>query len=135
MIHLATFVQKQTVWLTLSFGLAATIAVLTLIPQVEMPAGPHGLDKLYHMAAFAALVFPTALLRPGRWRSAGFIAILYGGIIEIIQPAFGRSSDMSDLLADALGVAGGILLGLAARRILNRRRSAFERSPVPSVTP
>ena len=120
MNFLAAFVQKRTVWLTLSFGLAGIIAVLTLIPQVEMPAGPRGIDKLYHVAAFAALVFPTALLRPGRWRSAGFIAILSGGIIEIIQPAVGRSSDMSDLLADALGVAVGILLGLAVRRILNR---------------
>ena len=89
--------------------------------QLEMHAGPRGMDKLYHLEAFAARVFPTALQRPGRWRSAGFIAILYGGIIEIIQPVFGRSSDMSDLLADALGVAVGILLGLAARQIVNRR--------------
>ena len=121
MIHLSAFVQKRIVWLTLSFGLAGTIAVLTLMPQVEIPAGPRGIDKLYHLVAFAALVFPTALLRPERWRCAGLIAILYGGIIEIIQPAFARSSDMSDLLADALGVAVGIGLGLAARRTLNWR--------------
>jgi VanZ family protein len=116
-----TFVQKRTVWLVLSLGLAVTIAVLTLMPQVELPAGPPGIDKLYHVVAFAALAFPTALLRPERWRSAGCLAILYGGIIEIIQPAFGRSADISDLLADALGVTVGILLGLAARRILKRR--------------
>lgn len=91
------------------------------MPQVELPAGPRGIDKLYHVVAFAALVFPTALLWPDRWRSAGWLAILYGGILEIIQPAFGRSADISDLLADALGVTVGILLGLAARQLLNSR--------------
>lgn len=110
--------QKRTVWLTLSFGLAGIIAMLTLMPQVEMPAGPRGIDKLYHVAAFAALVFPTSLLRPELWRSAGFLAISYGVVIEIVQPAFARSGDISDLLADVLGVAVGIILGLAARRIL-----------------
>jgi VanZ family protein len=120
-----TFIQNRTVWLLLSIGLAVTVAVLTLMPQASMPVGPQGIDKVYHMVAFAALIFPTAMLRPKRCLAAGCLAILYGGMIEVIQPAFGRSADMSDLLADVLGVATGIFLGLAARRILLERRSVL----------
>jgi VanZ family protein len=117
----ATFVQNRTPWLLLSLGLAATIAALTLMPQASMPVGPQGVDKLYHMVAFAALIFPTALLRPKWCLRLGCLAILYGGLIEAIQPVFGRSADMSDFWADGLGVAMGIFLGLAARRIFFER--------------
>jgi VanZ family protein len=117
----ATFVERRTPWLLLSFGLAATIAALTLMPQSSMPPSPQGVDKLYHMAAFAALIFPTALLRPKSCLRLGCLAILYGGLIEAIQPIFGRSADMSDFWADGLGVAMGIFLGLATRRIFFER--------------
>ena len=113
--------SRTTVWLLLSLGLAATIAALTLMPQSSMPVGPQGVDKLYHMVAFAALIFPTALLRPKSCLRFGCLAILYGGIIEAIQPVFGISADMSDFWADGLGVAMGIFLGLAARRIFFER--------------
>ncbi|MFQ3251754.1 MAG: VanZ family protein [Loktanella salsilacus] len=117
----ATVAHNRTVWLLLSFGLAVTIAALTLMPQASMPVGPQGVDKLYHMAAFATLIFPTALLRPKWCLRFGCLAILYGGLIEAIQPIFGRSADMSDFWADGLGVAMGIFLGLAARRIFFER--------------
>ena len=117
----ATFVQNRTPRLLLSLGLAATIAALTLMPQASMPVGPQGVDKLYHMVAFAALIFPTAMLRPKSGLRFGCLAILYGGIIEAIQPVFGRSADMSDFWADGLGVTIGIFFGLAARRIFFER--------------
>jgi VanZ family protein len=113
--------QNRTPLLLLSLGLAATVAALTLMPQASMPVGPQGVDKLYHMVAFAALIFPTAMLRPKSCLRFGCLAIVYGGIIEAIQPVFGRSADMSDFWADGLGVAMGIFLGLAARRILFER--------------
>ena len=113
--------SRTTVWLLLSVALAATVTALTLMPQASMPVGPRGVDKLYHMVAFAALIFPTAMLRPKSWLRFGCLAILYGGIIEAIQPVFGRSADMSDFWADGLGVTIGIFLGLAARRIFFER--------------
>ena len=116
-----TFIQNRNTWLLLSLGLAATIAALTLMPKASMPVGPQGVDKLYHMVAFAALNFPTALLRPKWCLRYGCLAILYGGLIEAIQPVFGRSADMSDFWADGLGVAMGIFLGLATRRIFFER--------------
>jgi hypothetical protein len=74
--------NRTTVWLLLSVVLAATIAALRLMPQASMPVGPQGVDKVYHMVAFAALIFPTALLRPRWCLRFGCLAILYGGIIE-----------------------------------------------------
>lgn len=114
--------QRYTlIWALMTFGLAASIAALTLMPQAPIPAGPQGADKLYHIAAFAALLFPTGMLRPQWWLYAGCSAILYGGMIEVIQPSFGRSASIADLLADVLGVGIGILTGWTARRILLTR--------------
>lgn len=108
-------------WLLLSLGLAVVIAGLTLMPPGLFPKGPHGIDKLYHASAFAALVFPTAILRPRATGAAASLSLLYGGAIEAIQPLVGRTADISDLIADGLGVLIGIGLGLVARRILIER--------------
>ena len=113
--------HNNAVWLALSCGLACIIAVLTLMPQASIPAGPQGVDKVYHVLAFAALVFPTGVLRPQKWWVAAVLALLFGGMIEVIQPAFGRSTDLSDFLADAIGIAAGLLLGFAARHLWARR--------------
>jgi VanZ family protein len=39
-------------------------------------------------------------------------------MIEVIQPSFGRSANISDFLADIVGVVMGILIGRVARRLL-----------------
>jgi hypothetical protein len=98
--------------------LAVFIAVLTLAP---MPAGgPAGSDKVYHVLAFACLAFPLPLVRPRLtlWVILGVIA--YGGIIEMIQPFFGRQAEWADLVADGVGaILGAIVarqLGLRFRR-------------------
>lgn len=109
------------VWLVLSLGLAAVIGVLTLMPVAFVPEGPRGVDKLYHALAFAALVFPTASLRPRLLWAVAPLALLYGAAIEIIQPHVGRSGEVADLIADGLGVAIGIGLGLLVRRLLSWR--------------
>lgn len=91
-------------------GLAAVITALTLMPQASMPAAPKVVDKLYHIGAFAALIFPTALVHL-RWRlRAGLLAVLYGGMIEVMQPAFGRTASGANLLADAINLLIGISL-------------------------
>lgn len=98
--------------------LAAIIAVLTLAP---MPAGgPAGADKAYHVLAFACLAFPLPLVRP-RWTVWVILGVIaYGGVIEVIQPFFGRQAEWADLVADGVGaILGAIVarqLGLWLRR-------------------
>jgi len=77
------------------------------------PDGPHGVDQL---AAFAALLFSTTLLRPQWWLQAGCLAILYGGVIEVIQ-SFDRSARVLTSQPNRLALQSA-LLGLSARRIL-----------------
>ena len=45
----------------------------------------------------------------------------FGGLIEIIQPSFGRSADMHDWIADIAGVGLGIALALSYHRLRKHR--------------
>ena len=103
--------------------LAVTILALTLSPPMRLPLQGLGLlqvDKLYHIAAFAALVLPAALLDPRglRWVLPAGLAL--GLVIEILQPNVGREASAFDFLADAIGLALGTALGLALRRFRTR---------------
>ena len=92
------------------------LTVAMLWPLEAPPPAPQGSDKLVHFIAFAALAFPLA--RTGRF---GLIPVLIGAIIELIQPTFNRSAELSDWVADTLGVIIGIGLGLAYRRVRQRQ--------------
>lgn len=69
-------------------------------------------DKINHAAAFAVLAFSARLA----WPRASVAAVaggllVYGGFIEVVQTFIpGRSGEWADLLADAAGIAIGLLL-------------------------
>ena len=89
----------------LTLIVTAVLTVAMLWPIHQPPPALDGTDKLVHLIAFAALAFPLA--RTGRF---GLIPVfvfasVFGGIIELIQPSFGRSADMQDWIADVAGVA------------------------------
>ena len=94
-----------------------TLTVAMLWPLEAPPPAPDGSDKVVHLIAFAALAFPLA--RTGRFGLfAVFVgASVFGGLIELIQPSFGRSLDMQDWIADIAGVGLGIVLALLYRRL------------------
>ena len=105
----------------LTLIVTAVLTVAMLWPINQTPQAPNGTDKLVHLIAFAALAFPLA--RTGR---IGLVpvfigAIAFGGIIELIQPSFGRSADMQDWIADIAGVVLGIILALLYRRLRKQR--------------
>lgn len=100
-----TKLRRVAIGSAVTLVLAVIIAVLTLAP---MPSGgPAGSDKIYHVLAFACLAFPLPLvrLRLALWVILGVIA--YGGMIEIIQPFFGRQAEWADLVADGIGAILG----------------------------
>ena len=107
--------QHLDIPLTLTVTAILTIAMLWPLDQ-PLPA-PNGSDKLLHLVAYAALSFP--LSRTGRFGLLPVFvgAIVFGGVIELIQPSFNRSADMKDWSADILGVVVGILCGLMYRRL------------------
>ena len=101
--------------ITVAIALVLTIAMLWPINQ--SPPGPDGSDKSIHLVAFAALVFPFARTRRFglTWPLIG--GSFFGGLIEVIQPLFGRSADMYDWIADILGVICGIALAKLLCRV------------------
>ena len=94
-----------------------TLTFAMLWPLDQPAPAPAGSDKIVHFTAFAALAFPLA--RTGRF---GLLPVFisasaFGGAIELIQPSFNRSADVNDWVADVVGVALGIGLGLLYRRL------------------
>ena len=105
----------------LTMMVTTVLTVAMLWPINQPPPAPDGSDKLVHLIAFAALAFPLA--RTGR---IGLLPVFvgasaFGGLIEVIQPTFGRSADMQDWIADIAGVALGIILALLYRRFRQHR--------------
>jgi VanZ family protein len=105
----------------LTVAVTAALTIAMLWPLEAAPPAPEGRDKLVHFMAFATLAFPLA--RTGRF---GVIPVFigasaFGAIIELIQPTFHRSAELSDWVADTLGALIGIGLGLAYRRVRRHR--------------
>lgn len=107
--------------LGLTLVLAAIIAFETLTPPGEGDNLLPLTDKQMHAMAFAALVFPLGWVRPDRALWLIPAALIYGAMIEVIQPAVGRSGEWADLAADAVGILAGLLPGQIRHRVAMRR--------------
>lgn len=102
--------------------LALIIAGLTLTEPVSGAGGLNVNDKLAHFLAFAALASPLSFSKPRRAAAVVVGAVLFGALIEVIQPHVGRSAEWADLLADGLGACAGAVLAVWGRhRHLARR--------------
>lgn len=115
------FLTKYRLYL---IGLAATIVLgvvigfFTLAPisSKDVP----GSNKTHHILAFMALAFPLPLARPKLVWPVILGVSAYGGLIEIIQPFFGRGAEWGDFIADVIGATLGGLLGVQCSRWLRR---------------
>jgi VanZ family protein len=102
--------------------LAVVIAYLTLTPVPEAAQLEfRGIDKIYHMLAFAGLVFPVIATGPQRWIWMVPLAIAFGGAIELLQPYFNREASLLDFIANGVGVAVGVWSGRAVHSWLETR--------------
>jgi hypothetical protein len=109
----------------LARGVFAVVGLVSLVvlfaPASDVPTAPAGVDKVVHLALFAALA------AAGRWAGVGVraLAVLllgYAALSEVVQglPALGRSTSSADWVADAVGV----LFGLALWEFASRRPRA-----------
>lgn len=98
----------------LSLFVAACVTALLLMP--ETPGGalpfPH-FDKAVHVVLFFMVGFPAMWGLQPRWHwHIWAVVVAYSGLIEVLQPSFGRSADGFDLVANALGA----MIAVAAAR-------------------
>jgi VanZ family protein len=105
--------------------------VLTFLPGVQ--TGVADWDKVEHLVAYGLLGLLVSLaansLRQGIVLAAGLLGLGVG--TELLQ-AFvpGRNVDAEDAIANLVGAAAGLLVGLALVAAIQRLRSA-----TPSAVP
>jgi len=107
-------------------GWAGLILLGSLLPPSAVrPAMPafSGADLVIHAASYALL----CLLAVWAWplKRHGWVALavlLFGALLELLQPLTGRALSGYDMIANAAGVGGGLLTGgiIRARRAARR---------------
>lgn len=114
-----------TIWLI------ATL-VGSLLPGALTPEGYN--YYLIHLANYAFLAFLPVLILP--WPKGGYAAMdvfLLSGLIEWVQMYIpGRSADLMDLLANAVGVGLGLSVALVLRNAVDSRLHQDESSAEPT---
>jgi len=102
--------RLRLIWQTFGWVLVAIVTGLSLMP--EPPSMPTILswDKGQHMAAYAALMYWFGMAFTRHWRWPKFL-LAWGLLMEVIQGVGGlRTMDPYDMVANLLGVAGGMLI-------------------------
>jgi hypothetical protein len=93
------------------WALLLVIVVLSLLPGDRLPSVFAWWDKAQHALGFAVLTgLGLFAYTRARWRLPVGLLLL-GGAIELAQGASGwRHGDWLDLLADAVGILGALIL-------------------------
>lgn len=100
---------------TVSAVIAVLIGILSLTPLQSLPEIP-GTDKVHHLIAYLLLALPTSLARVKSIKMLAPLYIMYGGVIELIQPYLNRYGEMLDFGANTLGVVIGSMIGIAINK-------------------
>ena len=110
------FIQQHWKLFTLSTLLAITL--LSLLPIQTLPK-VEGSDKSHHLIAYFFLALPLGLRKPKK--SALFVClfIIFGGLIEIIQPYMNRHNEWLDFFASSTGVIFGFYIGVILKAKLS----------------
>jgi len=90
-------------WKLFTLFLLSIITILSLFPFPVLPEVP-GSDKTHHLIAYSVLATPVVLANPRNLLLYLFLLIIYGGLIEIIQPYVNRYGEWLDFLANTIGV-------------------------------
>jgi len=106
-------------WRVLLVGLCVVAGWFAFTPRPPVPDF-EGADKVNHLLAFGSMATAGAMgwaaTHRARWQVA-FSLLGYGGFIEAVQSQLpNRTAAWDDLLADAIGIAGGLLLAAFLRR-------------------
>lgn len=93
---------------------------MAFIPITDIPNVFNLWDKVQHALAFAVLTIAGNLGFPRNTKSVYIGLILYAAAIEIIQSTLTttRFGEVSDLLADGIGVAAGFAVCFVINKVI-----------------
>ena len=91
-------------WIILSLLLLLSISILSLWPRLNLQIGISFHDKVFHFFAYSLLAFPVSIAKPKQIYLILIFFVIFGGLIEVVQPLVNRSCDIFDFIANLLGV-------------------------------
>ena len=106
----------QQHWKPVTIFLLLVIAFLSLYPLPKLPEFKVT-DKTFHLVSYFFLALPLGLKKPNKWVLFIFLFIIFGGVIEMIQPYVNRYGEWLDFFANTIGVISGFFVGV----ILNNK--------------
>lgn len=118
-------------WQGLGWVMVVVVMWLSLTPHPPQPPSLLGWDKAQHLTAYAGLMFWFRQAFAPHWRWPAFLLGL-GMMIELLQGFTAvRVADLSDIVANGLGVALGLML---ARSRLGRMLATVDSwlAPAPA---
>ena len=105
-------------WLLVGGFVLLTVMLVSLIPIHREPSSEFTyLDKVAHFIVFIGLMlFFNGFMQPRLRLQVALLLLCCGILIELLQiPVPGRSAELADFWADALGIAIGWLLAASER--------------------
>jgi len=104
--------KLSRLWWVVGWVIVVFITISCLEPPRYVP-DLHTSDKVEHAAAYFGMTFWFGgLVRPRRYLILAFWMLLFGAGIEVAQGlmGLGRSADVWDFTADAVGIAMALVL-------------------------
>jgi len=97
---------------------AGVLLYLCLAPSKDLPS-VNVWDKAEHALSWAVLAGAGLILFPRHPGRIAVFALVFGGVVEVLQGKlpFGRDMDWADVVADAVGVAASLALYALMRQV------------------
>lgn len=116
---MSTFLTVLTapwLWRAGAILIGIAIAVLSFTPS----AGPGSAEVPAHILAYGVWTAVAVMAARSRLEFGLLAAAVFGAgaLIEIIQPFFGRSGTLDDVISNGIGVGVGMILGWLMQRFL-----------------
>ena len=118
-IILPLYILIKKYWITLSIIILISISVISFWPRINIQSGISFHDKIFHTLAYFFLALPVSIANPPSNKYIYIFIILYGGLIELIQPYFNRSGDIYDFIANIIGILLSYYISLKIRVNVN----------------